>query len=91
MEEGAGHWAMTGFGNRQAFFAMLLSEAYVAVGRLHDAGVLLDRHDERVARFGEAQFEPPLALSKARLLCHRRSRRRSAQGGTRQHLGRRII
>jgi hypothetical protein len=27
MEEGAGHWAMTGFGNRQAFFAMLLSDA----------------------------------------------------------------
>jgi hypothetical protein len=45
MEEGAGLWAMTGFGNRQAFFATLLSDAYVAVGRLDDAGVLLDRHD----------------------------------------------
>ena len=68
MEEGAGLWAMTGFENWQAFFATLLSDAYVAVGRLADATVLLDRHDERVARFGEAQFEPPLALSRAMLL-----------------------
>jgi class 3 adenylate cyclase len=71
MEEGAGLWAMTGFENWQAFFATLLSDAYVAVGRLDDAGVLLDRHDERVARFGEAQFEPPLARSRAMLLSAR--------------------
>ncbi|MCC2654152.1 MAG: Adenylate cyclase, partial [Microvirga sp.] len=71
MEEGAGLWAMTGFENWQAFFATLLSDAYVAVGRLDDATVLLDRHDERVAHFGEAQFEPPLALSRAMLLSAR--------------------
>jgi hypothetical protein len=62
---------MTGFENWQAFFATLLSDAYVAVGRLDDATVLLDRHDERVAHFGEAQFEPPLALSRAMLLSAR--------------------
>ncbi|WP_281023591.1 AAA family ATPase [Rhizobium leguminosarum] len=68
MEEGAQLWAITGFENWQAFFATLLSDAYVAVGRLDDATVLLDRHDERVARFGEAQFEPLLARSRAMLL-----------------------
>ena len=59
---------MTGFENWQAFFATLLSDAYVAAGRLDDARQLLDRHDERVAGFGEAQFEPLLARSRALLL-----------------------
>ena len=68
MEEGAGLWAMTGFENWQAFFATLLSDAYVTAGRLDDAGLLLDRHDARVALFGEAQFEPLLARSRALLL-----------------------
>jgi len=68
LEEGSGLWAMTGFENWQAFFATLLSDAYVAAGRLDAARLLLDRHDERVARFGEAQFEPPLAWSRALLL-----------------------
>jgi hypothetical protein len=68
MEEGAGLWAMTGFENWQAYFATLLSDAYVSVGRLDEASSLLDRHDERVARFGEEQFEPPLAWSRALLL-----------------------
>ena len=74
MEEGAGLWAMTGFENWQAYFAALLSDAYVAVGRLEEAALLLDRHDERVAGFGEGQFAPPLALSRALLL--------SAQGNS---------
>lgn len=68
IEEGSDLWAMTGFQNWQAYFASLLADAYVAVGRLGDANVLLDRHDERVARFGEAQFEPLLARSRATLL-----------------------
>jgi class 3 adenylate cyclase len=68
MEEGAGLWAMTGFENWQAFFATLRSDAYVMVGRLDEARILLDRHDERVARFGEAQFKPPLARSRSILL-----------------------
>jgi tetratricopeptide (TPR) repeat protein len=68
LEEGAALWAMTGFENWQAFFATLLSDAYVATGRLDDALQLLDRHDERVAGFGEAQFEPLLARSRALLL-----------------------
>ena len=67
MEEGSALWAMTGFENWQAFFATLLSDFYVAVGRLDDAGALLDRHAERVASFGEAQFEPLLAKSRALL------------------------
>ena len=96
MEEGAGLWAMTGFENWQAFFATLLSDAYVAAGRLDDARVLLDRHDERVARFGEAQFEPPLALSRAMLLSAEGDSegaarvfgsRRNVQRGTRQRSG----
>ena len=37
MEEGIGLWAMTGFENWQAYFATLLSDGYVAVGRLDDA------------------------------------------------------
>ncbi|NRP73738.1 Adenylate cyclase 2 [Ensifer psoraleae] len=68
MEEGSALWAMTGFENWQAYFASLLSDAYVAVGRLDEARALLDRHDERAARFGEAQFEPLLAKSRAVLL-----------------------
>ena len=45
-----------------------------AVGRLCGSraarrrAALLDRHDERVAGFGEAQFEPLLARSRAQLL-----------------------
>jgi class 3 adenylate cyclase len=68
IEEGAGLWAMTGFENWQAFFATLLSDAYVVVGRFDEARVVLDRHDERVARFGEAQFKPLLARSRSTLL-----------------------
>jgi class 3 adenylate cyclase len=68
IEEGIGLWAMTGFENWQAFFAALLSDAYVAAGRLDDARILLDCHDERIARFGEAQFAPPLARSRSILL-----------------------
>lgn len=68
MEEGSGLWAMTGFQNWQAFFASALSDAYVSVGRLDDSRALLDRHDERVARFGESQFQPLLARSRAWLL-----------------------
>jgi hypothetical protein len=35
---------------------------------LDEAEVLLDAHDSRVARFGENQFKPALALSRANLL-----------------------
>jgi hypothetical protein len=52
----------------------------VTVGRLDDARLLLDRHDERVSRFGEAQFVPSLALSRALLLATQGDR----QGATQQ-------
>ena len=68
MEEGSALWAMTGFENWQAFFATLLSDFYVHVGRLTEARALLELHGERAARFGEAQFEPLIARSWALLL-----------------------
>ena len=68
MEEGAALWAMTGFENWQAFFATLLADFYVTAGRLSDARALLDRHEERTTRFGEFQFRPLLAKSRAALL-----------------------
>src|SRR5918998_459599 len=63
--------AMTGFENWQALFATYLSDAYVRAGFLDEAERLLDAHDARVARFGEDQFKPPLALSRANLLSAR--------------------
>ena len=73
MEEGSVLWARTGFETWQAFFAAQLAELYVSVGRLPDARALLDRHEERVAGFGEFQFRPLLSKSRAALL--------SAEGG----------
>ncbi len=67
MEEGAALWARTGFENWQAFFAALLSEFYIAAGRLSEARALLDRHDERITAFGEFQFRPLLARARASL------------------------
>jgi predicted ATPase len=71
MKEGLELWAMTGFENWQALFATYLSDAYVLAGSLDEAERLLDTHDARVARFGEDQFKPPLAASRANLLSAR--------------------
>jgi hypothetical protein len=71
MKEGLDLWAMTGFENWQALFATCLSDAYVRAGFLDEAERLLDAHDARVDRFGEDQFKPPLALSRANLLSAR--------------------
>jgi hypothetical protein len=71
MKEGLDLWAMTGFENWQALFATCLSDAYVRAGLLDEAERLLDAHNARVDRFGEDQFKPPLALSRANLLSAR--------------------
>lgn len=73
---------MTGFENWQAYFATLLSHGYVAVGRLDDARILLDRHDARVARFGEARSRSMLLSTQGTF-----GTGRSMRYGTRQRSG----